>query len=84
MIKFIFLKNFSSPIFKDREFIEIEHHLMSINVNTQLVQLKILKPEEQLNNSKLVNLLNCLCHRRELIEKNSKSIPNLVIANIFA
>ncbi len=51
---------------------------MSINVNTQLIQLKIHKPEEQLNNSKLVNLLNCLCHRRDLDGKNSKSSPNLV------
>jgi len=51
---------------------------MSINVNTQLVQLKIHKPEEQLNNSKLVNLLNCLCHRRDLDGKDSKTSPNLV------
>lgn len=59
----------------DREFIEIEHHLMSINVNTQLVQLKIQKPEEQEKNTKLVNLLNCLssCNKKELEEKNSKN-----------
>ena len=74
---FWFSKNLLTiPFFsKDREFIEIEHHLMSINVNTQLVQLKIQKPEEQeTKNTKLVNLLNCLsCNKKELEEKSFKN-----------